>query len=99
MKNRITKIAALAALISISLPVAFAQDEAAKEQKDNNPFIKADASKDGYLSKEEFMTLPANKDNDKAEKRFATLDKDGDGKVSAEEFKAGMGKKKKKKAD
>ena len=32
-----------------------------------------------------------------AEKRFEKLDKDGDGKVSLEEFKAGMGQQKKKK--
>lgn len=81
MKNRLITLAALAALISLP---AFAEDGAPKA-KGKNP----DKDGDGFVSKEEFMALPNNSDAEKAGKRFAQLDKDGDGKLTADEMKAG----------
>lgn len=61
-------------------------------------FKKKDANSDGKLSKEEFLKgAPADK-ADAMGKRFTALDKDKDGSVSLDEFKAGMAGKGKGKA-
>ena len=55
-------------------------------------FEKADTDKDGFLSKEEWMTAQKTANPKSDEKAHASWfknnDKDKDGKVSAEEFKA-----------
>lgn len=53
-------------------------------------FKKLDTNGDGAVSKEEFLASPrAQKDPEKAGKRFDDLDKNKDGKLSLDEFKAG----------
>lgn len=86
MKNRIITLAALAALIS--MPAVYGQEEG--KAKGKNPMAMADKDGDGFVSKEEYMAIPQNKENAKAGDRFAALDKDGDGKLSKEEIQAGQ---------
>ena len=50
----------------------------------NIPFDRSDTNKDGFLSLEEFKT--GLKTGENLEERFKTFDKDGDGKVSRQEF-------------
>lgn len=86
----ITTLAAVLALGAISLHAA---DDAKKGEKPKmsaeDAFKKKDANGDGKLSKEEFTKgAPADK-ADAMAKRFTALDKDKDGSVNLEEFKAG----------
>ena len=53
-------------------------------------FKTKDTNSDGFLSKEEFI---GNNDVAKGEARFAKMDKDGDGKLSFDEFMKGLKKK------
>lgn len=60
-------------------------------------FKHLDTNSDGSISKEEFLAGPrAQKDPEKAGKRFDELDKDKDGKLSKEEFLAGAARRGKK---
>lgn len=90
----LTTLFAVLALSTFSL---HAQD-AKKGKGKGDPeafFKKKDTNGDGKLSKEEFTKdVPADKAEGMA-KRFTALDKDKDGSVSLEEFKAGSAAKKK----
>jgi Ca2+-binding EF-hand superfamily protein len=59
-------------------------------------FTKFDANKDGKLTLEEFVGRRTGDEKQKAENQFRKRDKDADGAVSADEFKATIKKKKNK---
>lgn len=62
-------------------------------------FKMLDTDKNAYLSKDEFMAGPIAREHpDKAGERFKALDKNGDGKISVAEFRAGHALDKKKPA-
>ncbi len=79
-----------------------AADEPKKPESDKprrNPearFKKADSNNDGFLTKEELVAAFGKRDATKIDRFFKVLDKDSDGKISAEEWKSRqLGKRKK----
>lgn len=87
MKKSFITLTALTVLLLT--PAIYGQEE---KPKPANPMA-ADKDKDGFVSKDEFMaTKGAQKDLEKAAKRFAKLDTNADGKISPEEYQAGAPK-------
>jgi Ca2+-binding EF-hand superfamily protein len=95
----LTTLFAVLALGALSLHAEDAKKGDAKPKMDPEAaFKKKDANGDGKLSKEEFTKgAPADK-ADAMAKRFAAMDKDKDGNLTLEEYKAGMAAAGKKKA-
>jgi hypothetical protein len=74
-----------AAVFALQALPALAEEGAAKEgHKRGDFFEKVDTNKDGKISKAEFEA--SNKE--RGDKKFAEMDKDGDGNVTKEEGKA-----------
>ena len=94
MKKTIAAIAAFAAVLSMT-PGLSAADESAPKRG----FAAADANGDGKLDLTEFTKMVSKHlGAPEAKERFAKLDKDGDGFLTRQEFRAGRegGKKKEK---
>lgn len=91
MKNGIVKIGLLT-LALCTFTLGNAQDK--KQLKKDELFKTMDTNKDGVISTKEFEPNEARKElmkarmEEKLEERFKKLDKDGNGSVSFEEYKA-----------
>ena len=96
MKKLITILAALAVTVSFATAADAAKKEAKKAggASPEERFKKLDTNGDGFLSLDELKASPqGQKDPSKCEAMLKAKDKDGDGKLSPEEFAAGGGKK------
>lgn len=91
-------IATLVAAIALPLSVQAAKGERRNKSDAAVPaFDTVDKSKDGTISKEEFVAAMKEKLGEEGAKtRFDTLDKNTDGKLSKEEYAAAGGEAKKK---
>jgi Ca2+-binding EF-hand superfamily protein len=79
-------VACMVGLLPISASGAESQDGGSRPVKAQGLFKKLDKSKDGKLSKEEF--LAGRTDLDRAKSQFGKADKSRDGHLSLDEFKA-----------
>ena len=99
-------VVALAAAFAFSSTVN-AQDEKKKKRGGGDPeqtFKTMDVDKDGKVTKEEFKNNAPGRIKDRADEIFGRIDKDGNGSISLEEWKAftsdrGKGKKRGDKKD
>lgn len=87
MKKTIAAVVAFAAVISMAPGLSAAEEAAPKK----GPFAVADANGDGRLDLAEYTQMVSKRlDAAKAKTRFKELDKDGDGSLTRQEFRAGM---------
>ena len=99
-----SRILLSALALAIALPgAAFAAKGERKKKKGDDAnqvaFETADKNKDGVVDQAEFVEAMKSKNLNEtdATARFATLDKDGNGKLTTEEYNAGSAEPKKKK--
>ena len=79
-----------AAIACITPDLAFAQGRKPKGDPEQT-FKRRDADRDGFLTEAEFVAAAKDEDQkSKMRKRFAKIDVNGDGKLSLDEFKAGV---------
>ena len=79
-----------AAIACITPDLAFAQGRKPKGDPEQT-FKRRDADRDGFLTEAEFVAAAKDEDQkSKMKKRFAKIDVNGDGKLSLDEFKAGV---------
>ena len=79
-----------AAIACITPDHAFAQGRKPKGDPEQT-FKRRDADRDGFLTEAEFAAAAKDEDQkSKMRKRFAKIDVNGDGKLSLDEFKAGV---------
>ena len=79
-----------AAIACITPDHAFAQGRKPKGDPEQT-FKRRDADRDGFLTEAEFVAAAKDEDQkSKMKKRFAKIDVNGDGKLSLDEFKAGV---------
>ncbi|RXK56331.1 hypothetical protein ESB00_10800 [Oleiharenicola lentus] len=89
-------------VILLAAPFAFGAEAGKPKQGQGGPFANADTNKDGKLDPAEFAAMNKQNPNpDAAKKRFARLDVDKDGFLSADELRSGrkQGEKKRDKAE
>lgn len=83
-------LVATAAIACITPDLAFAQGRKPKGDPEQT-FKRRDADRDGFLTEAEFVAAAKDEDQkSKMKKRFAKIDVNGDGKLSLDEFKAGV---------
>lgn len=83
-------LVAAAAIACITPDLAFAQGRKPKGDPEQT-FKRRDADRDGFLTEAEFVAAAKDEDQkSKMKKRFAKIDVNGDGKLSLDEFKAGV---------
>jgi hypothetical protein len=101
MKSLTIKITSLIVIL-FAAPFAFGAEAGKHKQGKGGPFANADINKDGKLDPAEFAAMNKQNPNpDMAKKRFARLDTDKDGFLSADELKSGrkQGEKKRENAE
>ena len=83
-------LVAAAAIACITPDLAFAQGRKPKGDPEQT-FKRRDADGDGFLTEAEVAAAAKDEDQkSKMRKRFAKIDVNGDGKLSLDEFKAGV---------
>jgi len=84
------KIVTLSLVAGMFMPLVMTGAQEKKGKSPEAAFKALDTNSDNKLSKEEFLSKTAEDKKDKRGQVFGRWDKDSDGSLSLEEFKAGM---------